>query len=266
MVTPPPTGPMPIERSRAANQIFHQIKSDIVTGTLQRGSKLPAERAMAEYYQVSNPTVREAVRALDLMGYVDVRHGLGAYVSADTAELIGTCLASVIRLSNLDVEQVLGIFGVLSSHAASRAAVVATHEDHDRLLASLQPIAAARTTEAAVGAIIEFHGAVAAAAHNPLLAGLLRFLARLQTELGSELAGGSFEHWHRILGKLTAVRQRLVQAIVQRDSVKAETSSREFSLKALAAITSLPGAREVRVTDPMLRKLMSSMMSRLEAS
>ncbi len=270
MVNPGPARPAtqrhgPIARNRAADQIFRQLRGDIVNGSLSRGSKLPTERALAERYEVSNPTVREAVRALDLLGFVDVRHGSGTYVSADTEGLIATCVASVISLSDLDVKQVLGIFSVLSEHAAGCATLSGTREDHDRLLASLEPIAAARTTTAAVEAVLEFHAALAASAHNPLLFGLIQFLARVQVELGTELSGGSIDQWRRILAKLTAVRRRLVLAIVQRDQAQAEALSREFSLKALAAITSLPGARDIRLSDPMLRKLLGSMMSRMEA-
>ncbi len=250
--------------NRAAKQIFRELRSDIVDGTLSRGSRLPTERALAKRYEVSNPTVREAMRALDLLGFVDVRHGSGTYVSADTAELIATCLASVIRLSELDVKQVLGIFSVLSEHAASCAARSGTQEDHDRLLASLDPIAAAGTTEEAAEAVLEFHAAVAASAHNALLSGLIQFLARVQVELGMSLADGSRDHWRRILAKLATVRRRLVLAIVRRDQEDAEASSRAFSVKALAAITWLPNAREVRRSDPMFRKTLSSMMSRME--
>jgi GntR family transcriptional repressor for pyruvate dehydrogenase complex len=52
-----------VDRSRVADQIFKDLRHQIVLGELPRGSKLPTERELAERYQVSGPTVREAIRA-----------------------------------------------------------------------------------------------------------------------------------------------------------------------------------------------------------
>ena len=77
-----------IERIRVADQIARAIKRDILKGSLRRGSKLPTERALAERFGVSGATIREAIRSLSTLGLVDVRHGSGAYVTADTVLLV----------------------------------------------------------------------------------------------------------------------------------------------------------------------------------
>src|SRR5258707_3944923 len=101
-----------LDRVRVADQIFKDLKERIVLGELPDGSKLPTERELAEQYQVSGPTVREAIRGLTAMGLADVRHGSGAYVTANTEALIAMSLGAVIQLEGLGAVEVLSILRV----------------------------------------------------------------------------------------------------------------------------------------------------------
>jgi GntR family transcriptional repressor for pyruvate dehydrogenase complex len=252
-----------LDRVRVADQIFKDLKDRIVLGELPNGSKLPTERDLAEQYQVSAPTVREAIRGLTAMGLADVRHGSGAYVTADTDTLIALSLGTVIQLQGLGAAEVLSILGVLNEHASGLAATVGTPEDHARLRLALDALDEASTTQAAAAAVRQFHRAIATAAHNPLLSALCGFLADFQTELGMELTGDSIAEWRRILTKLRPVRAGLVDAVTRGDAEAAVAMARDFHQKAVTLITSLPKAQEVRLTDPKLGALLSSMMGRI---
>jgi GntR family transcriptional repressor for pyruvate dehydrogenase complex len=252
-----------VDRSRVADQIFNDLRHQIALGTLPRGSKLPTERELAERYQVSGPTVREAIRGLTAMGLADVRHGSGAYVTAATESLIAMSLGTVIQLEGLGATDVLSILGVLNEQAARLASQAATRQDHERLRGALTMLEAAKTAAAAAAAVRSFHRALALAAHNPLLSALCGFLADVQVELGMELTGDSIKEWKRIFAKLKPARSGLVDAIVAGDRDLAVTLAHEFHAKAVALITSLPKAKEVRLTDPKLCALLSSMMSRI---
>src|ERR1700760_2071488 len=87
--TQPATGR---SRGKIANEIIEYLRSQIAAGTLARSERLPNERALADYFGVSQPTVREATRALEAMGLIEVRHGSGAYVSADPQSLLATSI------------------------------------------------------------------------------------------------------------------------------------------------------------------------------
>jgi len=52
----------------------------IRNGTYKSGEKLPAERDLAESFQVSRATIREAMIALEIFGVIEIRHGSGIYV------------------------------------------------------------------------------------------------------------------------------------------------------------------------------------------
>lgn len=56
------------------------LERDILAGRFRPGDRLPAERDLAGEFDVSRPTVREAMLALEIRGFVEVRHGSGIYV------------------------------------------------------------------------------------------------------------------------------------------------------------------------------------------
>jgi GntR family transcriptional repressor for pyruvate dehydrogenase complex len=256
--------PHTLDRHRVADQIFKNLRHQIVLGILPRGSKLPTERELAEQYKVSGPTVREAIRGLTAVGLADVRHGSGAYVTADTGSLLAMSLATVIQLEGLGAPDVLSILGVLNEHAARLASDTATDQDRKALRAALDELDTADSAYAAATRVRNFHRALAKAAHNPLLSALCGFLADVQVELGMELTGDSITQWKRVMAKLKPVRSALVEAIARGNGDEAGTLAREFHSKAVATIMSLPKAREVRLTDPKLRNLILSMMSRID--
>jgi GntR family transcriptional repressor for pyruvate dehydrogenase complex len=251
-----------VDRERVADQIFKDLRNDIILGTIPRGTKLPSEKELALRYGVSGPTIREAVRGLSLLGFADVRHGSGAYVAADPELLVATSLSAVIQLAKLGVADVLGVWGALSEHVAALAAVSATSADHERLRATLTALDEVATAEAAAQTVLAFHRAMADAAHNPLLAALIGFLAELQTELGYELCD-SFTQWRSIFAKLKPIRTQLVEAVIARDRAKAAASAQQFHTKAIALITALPKAKAFRLNDPKLRQLLSTMLMRV---
>lgn len=257
--------PRTLDRSRVADQIFKDLRHQIVLGELPRGSKLPTERELAERYKVSGPTVREAIRGLTATGLADVRHGSGAYVTAATDALIAMSLATVIQLEGIGAADVLSVLGVLNEQAAGLASQAGTPEDHARLREALGTLETANTAQSCADAVRGFHRALARAAHNPLLSALCGFLANVQVELGMELTGDSVKEWRRMFTQLKPIRLALVAAIIDRDRELALQTARKFSAAALTKITSLPRAKEVHLTDPKLRDLIFSMMSRIGA-
>ncbi len=69
----------PITRSRLHEEIVTVIQKQIMNGTIPPGSKLPPEREMAETFNVNRATVREALRKLENLELVEIRHGDGLY-------------------------------------------------------------------------------------------------------------------------------------------------------------------------------------------
>lgn len=74
-----------METRRLYQQIADQIRELIDQGEFQPGSRLPAERELAQKLGVSRPSLREALIALEIDGSVEIRMGSGVYVSAEPA-------------------------------------------------------------------------------------------------------------------------------------------------------------------------------------
>ena len=70
----------PVSRSRLHDEIVGRLQSEIICGKLSAGSKLPPERVLAEGFGVNRGTLREALKKLEMLGLVEIRHGDGVYV------------------------------------------------------------------------------------------------------------------------------------------------------------------------------------------
>lgn len=84
----------PVARARASGEIFDQLAAAILKGELEDGSPLPPERVLAERFDVSRGTVRQAIHRLADAGLVRVRQG-GA------TTVIGTGVSTDLRVMEL---------------------------------------------------------------------------------------------------------------------------------------------------------------------
>lgn len=69
-----------IKHSRLHDEIVSILQKQILTGALTPGTRLPPERELAESLKVNRATVREALRKLELLELLEIRHGDGVYV------------------------------------------------------------------------------------------------------------------------------------------------------------------------------------------
>src|SRR4051794_39006949 len=80
-LAPSPDMPLQaVESQRLYRQIAEQLRGLISGGEFPAGSRLPAERDLARQLGVSRPSVREALIALEVEGWIEVRVGSGVYV------------------------------------------------------------------------------------------------------------------------------------------------------------------------------------------
>jgi GntR family transcriptional repressor for pyruvate dehydrogenase complex len=110
----------PLQRTTVAEQVRDELHRRIVTGELQPGARLPAERALAEQFAVARTSVREAIQALVALGVIE-RRGNRSYVAE---QLPGSALPAADRRkkamrSLLEARRVLEL--TLFELAAARA-------------------------------------------------------------------------------------------------------------------------------------------------
>ncbi len=251
-----------LTRGNAAEQILEDLRGRILGGHLTRGTKLPTEKQLAEGYGVSGPTIREAIRGLTTAQLVEVRHGSGAYVTADADQLIGVSLLSMIQLERVGIAEVLGVMGALNGYAAELAATKAKAEDVQAMRDALRQINDGLDIESVADGLRRFIDTIAKASGNALLAALCRFLASVQIGLAKELTGDSYDTWRKTTRRLAKDRQRLVDAIAARDGAAAREAARAHIKHSAKVIAALPGAGEKMLADPALSSQLASMLRR----
>jgi DNA-binding FadR family transcriptional regulator len=95
------------KREALSEQIVHQLTALVKRGDLQPGDRLPAERTLAEQLGVGRPTLREALRALQLLGILDIRHGGGVFVAELQPDTLLGPLQGFLNLERHDLATVL---------------------------------------------------------------------------------------------------------------------------------------------------------------
>src|SRR4051795_8456691 len=129
----------PVAVSRASTAIVSQIRTAIVTGQLEQGQRLAPERGLAEQFGVSRVTVRDALRALEAMGLVEVRVGArgGAFVTVPTGSVVGQTMSDMMIMKAITPEDVVEARLVVELGTVTLACARATDDD----LAELQDLA-----------------------------------------------------------------------------------------------------------------------------
>jgi len=160
------------------DQAITKIKELIVAGEFTAGTKLPREQDLAARLGISRNSLREAVRALALVGVLDTRVGDGTYVTSLDADMLLTGLGFVGDLLEggtlLEVHRVRRI---LEPAATGLAAVRMTELDFASLEASLELMDGAQSTQQFIDADNEFHRVIVLAAGNATLASLIQSLS-----------------------------------------------------------------------------------------
>jgi DNA-binding FadR family transcriptional regulator len=95
----------PLKTKRTFELIVDQLKEKIFSGEYSPGDRLPSERLLAESLKVSRNAIREAYRALELSGIVDIKKGSegGAFIRKPTHKSISESLSDLLRLKDLSL-------------------------------------------------------------------------------------------------------------------------------------------------------------------
>lgn len=174
----PPGGPPAAPKGTVTRRAIERIKAMIGEGLLEPGRRLPTERDLAAELGISRSSVREAIRALTVMGVLEARHGSGIYVTqlraGDLLETFGV-MADLSRGPRL--VELLEVRRVLESTAAALAAARITPEQLQAVEGHLAAMNATDDPEEILAHDLAFHREIAAAAGNETMAAILEGLS-----------------------------------------------------------------------------------------
>jgi GntR family transcriptional repressor for pyruvate dehydrogenase complex len=160
------------------DQAIAKIKDLIVSGEFAAGAKLPKEQVLAKRLGLSRNSLREAVRALALIGVVEPRVGDGTYVTSLEPELLLAGMGFVSDLLTgptlLELHQVRRVLEPVATGMAATRMTPAEFSELDQCLAQME---VAETTQAFIVADEEFHRIIVTASGNATLASLIQNLS-----------------------------------------------------------------------------------------
>jgi DNA-binding FadR family transcriptional regulator len=161
-----------VENLRLYRQIADQLSALIASGEFPEGARLPSERDLAAQLDVSRPSVREALIALEIEGKVEVRVGAGIYVAAPRP------VAVADRTSEGQGPfELLRARWLIEGEIAAEAARNAAPEDLECVRGAVTAMQRnQRQKRDADAADRDFHLGIAKAAHNSALVSVVQTL------------------------------------------------------------------------------------------
>ncbi len=168
MVRPIPFGT--VTRDALPDQIAARVIALITERHLKPGDRLPPERELAQAMGVSRSSLREALRALSLLGVTEMRQGDGTYLTALDPEALMRPFGLVLALSDGQMQELFEARRVIEPGLAALAAERIDEETMEALRRCAHDSAAAvGDEEAFMRADLELHGLIARAASNSVL-------------------------------------------------------------------------------------------------
>jgi DNA-binding FadR family transcriptional regulator len=186
-----------VTRDALPDQIAARLIELITERQLKAGDRLPPERELAATMGVSRSSLREALRALAMLGVAEMRQGDGTYLTNLQPGSLMRSVGLVLALSDTGLEELFEARKLVEPGLAKLAAERISHGDATELVRCAEGTHdVLGDPEAFMWADIELHAMIARAACNAVLERLLESIA------GMGIAS------RRRTGRLTPVREQ----------------------------------------------------------
>lgn len=174
---------MAIQNRKVSEIVAEQLESMILEGSLEPGQKIPPERELAARFEVSRPSVREALNTLEAKQLVNRRQGGGTYVSKELGSSLTDPLMTLFASHPEFNFDLLEFRHALEEMAAHNAAIRATETDYQLIEERFQQWLSAHEEKKGTDVEAEldwrFHLSIAEASHNAVLLHAMRTLFSL---------------------------------------------------------------------------------------
>ncbi len=209
-----------VKSNKVSQHITEQIRNAIFDGRLKPGDKLPSEKELTERFKVSKVTLREALRSLEVLGFLEIRKGVsgGAFVTEVDMTKARDSFTNFLLFKNLSLKDLSEVRLLLEPYIADKATLTITKEDLRRLEELIRE--SERAVKSDVGfesrkIEIEFHRIIASITGNPILMFILDFVENLLIDTKEILRPGK-----EFSGKVLRAHKRIYRGLLERDVKK----------------------------------------------
>lgn len=224
--------------SSLPDAVMTEIQRAFTQRGLKVGDRLPPERDLAKQLSVGRSSLREAIQGLQTMGVVEVRHGVGTFVASEA----GNRLLSPLKFHGMPprrlFSELIEARLLVEVRLAECAAERATDEDIARLRqAALNRARAQRGQYLARG--LDFHLAIASAAHHTVLASMLNAVSHLYHDVLESLDRAAKDAEAAFRARQQGGHDKILRMIEARDPQGAAAAMRAHLCELQAEFPSL---------------------------
>jgi len=194
----------PISRNTLPDTIIEEFRRAIEIGRFKPGDRVPSERELADMFKVGRTSIREAMKALSILGLIR-RTNEGTYVGEGQIELQGGSLAWKLAIQRADLAELFETRLMFECNLVELAAARSDDDDLAEIRATLQ--VKDDSVESFLSADMAFHSAIAAAAKNTAI-----------SELYSAVKGLLFRSHDVLRSAWAAGRKQLVAVTIRQTS------------------------------------------------
>ncbi len=170
----------PLKKTRLYEDIINQLMELIKNGSLKPGDRLPSERQLAEELHVSRTAIREALRSMESLGYLDSKVGGGTYIRSVTFDNVISPFSVMLAQDEKLIRELIHVRELLETEAASLAAKNITPEYAKRLQKSIDNMKKEiKRGKSGITGDDEFHNLIAEIAQNSALSLICELCAEL---------------------------------------------------------------------------------------
>jgi len=214
---------MSLKQAKLSDVIQEKLEAMIIEGSLEAGQKLPPERELAAQFEVSRPSLREAIQKLEAKGLITRKQGGGTFVANNILSGLSDPLFDLMSKNPESQFDLLEFRHGIEGMAAYYAAMRGTKADFELIEKKHLAIGDAQIENdyrAEATAVFEFYSAICAASHNAIILQMAKSMAPLLIDnIAKNLTilskrPDTFE-------RIADYRKRLLEAIVSGQPQKA---------------------------------------------
>jgi GntR family transcriptional repressor for pyruvate dehydrogenase complex len=208
----------PVGSEKRADRVFAQLRSRILSGAIPAGAQLPNERELAEAFGVNRASVREALKRLEFLELVEVRHGQGTFVQELSASSALQVIEGILRDPAVVTREILEQLLLFRRHVTLNVVELAARNRSEEQLARARALLVQESAEGtdpkrALDIDLRWNQLLGEATGNLMY----QLVGNLFTKLVARL-GPLYYNDERDPGRSIANHRALLAAIERRDS------------------------------------------------
>lgn len=217
----------PVSTKRASEAIYEQIRTMINNGELKPGDRLPSERKMMELFKRSRPTIREALRMLERIGFIKIVPGsVGAIIQAPRNINVQQIMEDALKSRHISLTEMVEYRLISETATVTWAVARRTSEDIQAMEAFLEE---SRSLMHDYRLFLEkdsyFHELIAMAAKNHVSAIMNQTLSEINRDLTlRRMDLLSVEGRQHIMNRIHSQHTAIFEAIRDQDIDAARTA------------------------------------------